>query len=407
MHVGGAAAEVRLQAVDIRVVAVVVPVSFVDAHADLVDLLHVLMRHHVGCQRAGQRVEGHLFQHVAQLGLARAHAQQRLGRVHQLVDRAALGALGGAVAVDVLVAGEHAVGHAVELHQLLIAHVEAVHFLRAGAEGADDAGRLEAHGHVDHVGEVVLGGVVGPVLADERALALALKTRLHLVPGDQLAQRAHEREDAEVRGPVQRLPLQLFKQLEQEFLAGQVVQPDDRLHVLRAAGHRPVVEGLFVQRRVLILEIAEHELGHAAVAGRGEVLHEHLQHDHARPPVLVALRAEEAVLALTGERPLDILHADALELFVLQLPGQRHQAVQIIGGALPGVAIPAAPGAVLHVVPKRVQLAGQAVSGRHQLLQQPAARTNRAQRQRSHCVRGERRTVKNRAVDHVIRSLHR
>ena len=113
VHVGGAAAEVRLQAVEVRVR----PVADVDVLAlgradHLVALLVVLVGRHVFLERRRQGVEGELLQAVAQPWIAQDGGQD-FERVHRLDDRAELGPLRGAAAGQVLVAGEDAGGLAV------------------------------------------------------------------------------------------------------------------------------------------------------------------------------------------------------------------------------------------------------------------------------------------------------
>ena len=82
----------------------------------LVGLLVVLVRPHVVGKRARQRIEGELFQPVAERGVA-GDGERALQRKHVFDHRAQLGTLRRIAAREMLVAGEHAVGQAVVLVQ--------------------------------------------------------------------------------------------------------------------------------------------------------------------------------------------------------------------------------------------------------------------------------------------------
>ena len=298
-----------------------------------------------------------------------------------------------------LVAGEDSAGHAVILHQLRPAELKAALLLEAGLEQVDHARGLKTHGHVHAVGEVILGLEIGPRGSrEELVLGLLLADALLQALPLQRARGGHGvGEGVEEICPVQRLVAQLSAQLQQVLLAREVVQPQRQLHVVAAAGHGPVLQGLFVQTAILILEEFIHQHQHAPVVGGGEVLPQRLERHHQRPVVLVLLRAEPAVLALAGEDPLDIAQSQCPQFFVLQRPCQRHQSVQIVGRALPAVAASAQPCAVVaHVGPLVVQRAGEVVGLNAQLIAQPALRANGAERQRREGVLRQRSAVEHR-----------
>ena len=355
------------------------------------------MARHVGRERCGQRVERQLFQHVGQLHVELAHADQRLQREHGLHHGAGLRALGGAGAGQMLVAGEHAVGHAVILHQPRPAEFEAALLLEAALEHADHARRLQTHGHVHHVGGMVQRAEVRPLRALQLRLLRVVQRLLHALPGLDARHGLNDRERMEKVRPVQRLGAQLFAQLQQIGLPRQIVQPQRQQHVLAAARHGPVLQRMAVQIAVLILEEVVHQHQHALVSGGGEVLLQRLHGHHQRPMVAILLRSEPSVRLLGAQNPVHIPLRQRLHVRVVQRPGQRDQAIQIVGRALPAVAVAAQPGAaVAHVRPDVVQSGGQALRLNAQLVAQPALGLYGAQRQLGQLVRSQRSAIENR-----------
>ena len=118
---------------------------------------------------------------------------------------------------------------------------------------------------------------------------------------------------------------------------------------------------------------------HARIAGRFLILRQDLEHDHVRPPVLILLGSEEAVLALVVERPVDPFAGLADQFGVVEQVGQRNQPIEVIRTALPAFALAAEPRAVGgEVGPELVDVPGQSVALDFELLQQPAGRLDRA-----------------------------
>ncbi|MPN16626.1 hypothetical protein SDC9_163971 [bioreactor metagenome] len=119
---------------------------------------------------------------------------------------------------------------------------------------------------------------------------------------------------------------------------------------------------------------------YARIARRLGILCEHLERDHARPPVEVIRGAKEAVLALTCEHPLNPQLRFCLECIIVQRIRQRHESVEIIRPALPVFARAAQPaGASAEVFPNLVDVPRQPVFLRDELAQKPAARRNAAE----------------------------
>ena len=91
-----------------------------------------------------------------------------------------------------------------------------------------------------------------------------------------------------------------------------------------------------------------------------------------------------AVGALVFQRPVaPISRALPIRRCVVEQEGQRHQAVQVVGAALPALAGAAQPAAVgPNVGPELVEVAAEPVGLGLKLLAQPAARFDRPERER-------------------------
>ena len=126
-----------------------------------------------------------------------------------------------------------------------------------------------------------------------------------------------------------------------------------------------------------VVEEAIQNLLDALVAAQVGVHGQHLGDEDARPQVVIAALvigagAEPAVLALALENAVHILLRAADEILVLQQIGQRDEAVQPVGHALPAVAIAADPLAVAYIGPDLVQISAQTVGLNAQLAPEPA-----------------------------------
>ena len=88
------------------------------------------------------------------------------------------------------------------------------------------------------------------------------------------------------------------------------------------------------------------------------------------PVFLMVLIA--AVIVLVGDDVIHVAHHFGLERCVVQEKGQRDQAVQPVGSALPALAVAAEPAAVADVGPELVQVPAQPVGLDAQLPRQPA-----------------------------------
>lgn len=296
VQVRRAAAVVRLQAEDVRVRLVVVPGAGIAVDADLVDLLVVLVRPSVGREGRRQRVVGDALPKVADAGLA-GHGEHALEGVERLHHRAGLRALRGVCAGEVLVPREHAVGHAVEARELLPPRAEGVRLLGAAVERVLDLRGLQRHGQVHHVRALVDLPGLGP------GVLRGLEARLQHGPGVRALLVLLVGEGVEVARPIHGLTQDLVAELEQPRLARDVVEPQDRVHAVARARDGPQPQGLLVQLARHVGEVLRQKDQDFLVARDGEILLQGLEHDHARPPVGVVLRAKEALLVLGGEDP--------------------------------------------------------------------------------------------------------
>ena len=211
----------------------------------------------------------------------------------------------------------------------------------------------------------------------------------------------------EVR-PVDGLLLQLLAQLDQVLLTGDVVQPQRDFHVLRTAGHRPLLQRVVGQVLVLILEEAIHQHQHALVVAGGEVAAQRAQGQHQRPVIVVVLGAEPAVLPLTGENPLHHAGGAVLVILAAQRPAQRDESLQIVGRA-GEVAVGAAPPftAFVGLGADGSKVPGDALGLGADLVQQPVLRMDGAHRQRREGVRRQRSLVEDRFHLSAPRCLER
>ena len=182
MIIGGAAAEIGRKAVYVGIRFVVIPLVLAHAGPQLVGLLIVLMGRHFRVEGRGQGVEGQLFQNIRQIVSEGAHADEGFQRIHGLHHGAQLSALGGVGAVQVLVAGEQPVAHAVIFHQFGPAHAEPGLLLKSAFEQAYHAGGLQAHGDVHAVGQVILGVEIGPLVPFQNFVAFLLQGLLQPLP---------------------------------------------------------------------------------------------------------------------------------------------------------------------------------------------------------------------------------
>ena len=393
MQVRHAAAEVRLQPEHVCVLVGVIPIAFAAVNADLVDLLVVLMRPAVGGQACGQRIVGQPLPNIAQRRIV-AQRHQAFKGIHHLHHSAGFRALRGVCAGEVLIAGEHAQRQAVRAHELCPAGLERLSLLDAAVQRIIEHGGLERHGQIHHMGVLMLLPAGAPRIAG------FVEHGLEQRPGKGALLIPCIGEGVEITRPINGLLQQFIAELEQRLLAGDVVEPLHNLDVVSGSGNRPQPQRLFVQIAIHISKIAVHKAEHALIAGGGKILLQALEHDHARPPVLIIRRAEETILPLRRKRPFDKLHRGVFKFLVAQLPGQRQQSVQIIRAAFPALALTAHPGIVPHAVPDAGQVAGDGT--RHHALgtEQVASGLDGPHGQRRKCIGRKRRPVEYRLIDH-------
>ncbi len=184
-------------------------------------------------------------------------------------------------------------------------------------------------------------------------------------------------EGPEEAEPVVRLLAKPVAELEQERLAGAVVEPVKDLDLIRRARLGPLAQGPRGQVGLEVAGVAGEGLDRARVARGPVVVAQDPACDHARPPVGVGGRADLPVLALVVQEPLD----PGAGLSPEPLVGEAHEPAEVVGPLLPVLAGPAAPGALGSEVGKNLLgMAGQAVRLTLELAGQPAAGPDRAER---------------------------
>ncbi|OQA43994.1 MAG: hypothetical protein BWY52_01718 [Chloroflexi bacterium ADurb.Bin325] len=364
-QVGRAAAVVWLHAEDVGLRAVGVPgAAGQDAALDLVDLLVVLVRPHIGREGRGQRVEDDLLQPVAE-GRVAQERQQVFERVGILHDRAQFRALGGALPGQALVTGEDARHHAVMAIQPGDDVVGRAAVALLAADPPPERGAFGGHRVVDDVAREV----PAPFLR-------------------RLRQRPARKEG----GPVEPLRVQLDGQVVQPRLARPLIEPVDADQRLEPAELAPVEERRAVDHPVDAAQGPLQRDGRARVARGVGILHEHLERQQLRPQVVAGLdglsrardhlsRPQPAVRGLVFDDVADVAAHLVLERRVVEEERQRHEAVQPVGRALPAFGVAAEPAAALDVGPEFVEVAADAVGLDAQLAGQPARGPDRAQGQ--------------------------
>ena len=249
---------------------------------------------------------------------------------------------------------------------------------------------------------------VGALRALQRLVLLLPQRLAQALPALGLAHGHGVGEGVEEVRPVDGLILQLPAQLNQVLLAGDVVQPQRDLHVLRAARHRPLLQRVVGQILVFVLEEAIHQHQHALVVAGGEVAAQRAQGQHQRPVIVVVLGTEPAVLALAGEDPLHHAGGAVLVLLVAQRPAQGNDALEVVDGT-GEIAVrsgnPFAAGGQLRTDVREVP--GDALGLGADLVQQPVLRVDGAHRQRREGVRRQRSLVEDRFHLSAPRCLER
>ena len=185
-----------------------------------------------------------------------------------------------------------------------------------------------------------------------------------------------------LRHPVVALLMQKPREVEQVRGAGAVVEPDHAQQLILPAEFAPVAQRAFGKLGELIAEVAVHERNDARVAGEFLILREGFQRDDARPPVVVRGGTDHAVGGLVGEYPVDVLLRFGFESRIVEQPGKRNQAVEVVRSALPRLAGSTKPAAVgADVWPGLVEVAAESIGLDLKLAAQPTSRLDLRERQ--------------------------
>ena len=355
------APEVGLQPEHVRIGRVGVEDARFVLHrtGDLIALLIVLVRPHIGRDRRGQSVEGEHFQPVCPDALFRQGEQPFIG-IHRLDDAAQLGAVDGARARKALVPRKMPDRRAVILfkqseHPLRVFVLNAAFLLQ---EAAIKRPRFEAHGGVHDV------RIHRPLL-------------VRLLP---------ERTRRRKVGP---FDLQNVRKLLHPRLGAAFIQPQERDEAFVPPCCRPAVRRVGADMIAVLKERAVDRLFDAPVVRALLPYDEHFQDEEERPDVVVlallfGAGADPAVFALPSKDLVDIPFGADDHVLIPQQKGERDEAVQPIGNAFPALAAAAHPFAVAHVRPDLVEIARKPARLDLELLFQPAARRDLLCRQPLH-----------------------
>src|ERR1700727_262288 len=320
MKICSAAAEVWFESEEIGFGAIGGPWLVIETALNLIRLLVILVRPHVVGEGARQAVVGDAFEAVAEL--RSAHDGERdFEREHRFDYRAEFSPLRGVASGEVLVGGEDAVGQAVIAIELCELMQECLAVFVFPADEGPYGGSLEAHGIVDAV-------------RGERGVAKAL-------------------------------------------MLVEFVEPKHAQDFIVPAELTPVAQGTRRQLCELIREVTLQDWNHARVACCLLILGEGFEHDHARPPVVIRVRADHAVGLLVVECPIDELLRFGFEARIVEWPGERDESVKEIGAALPGFASAAEPARVrADVSPGFIEMTAETAGLNWQLRAQPACRAD-------------------------------
>src|SRR5882757_1721593 len=110
------------------------------------------------------------------------------------------------------------------------------------------------------------------------------------------------------------------------------------------------------------MEVLREYRNDTRVLGGLVMLCKNLDHDHTRPPVVIALRTNHAIGRLMCQRPFDKSEGLVFQLRVIQQNREGEQAIQVVGATLPALACAPQPAAIWSDVrPNIFQMACKAV----------------------------------------------
>ena len=185
----------------------------------------------------------------------------------------------------------------------------------------------------------------------------------------------------QVTVPVECLRQQNIRQLEQEILARDPVQPHRHQRVLGASSLAPFIQRSCLEVLELMSEIACHERNHPNISSCLEVLLQGFERGHSRPPVVVLYRSKKSVRALADKDGLDPTLGFLEQPCVVKPVRERDQPIEVIRSTLPGFARSAEPRTVgTDISPDFLEVSGQSVRLQAQLLEQPACGFDCAER---------------------------
>jgi len=162
--------------------------------------------------------------------------------------------------------------------------------------------------------------------------------------------------------PVVSLLMEKLCQFDELGIASAVVEPEHAQDFVMPAELAPVAQRARGQLRKLICKVALHDGDNALVARRFLILGKRFEHDHARPPVVVRVRADHAVGLLIVECPVDVFLRFGFETRVVKQICERHKAINEVGTAFPGFAGAAEPARVrTYVCPGFVEVPAETV----------------------------------------------
>ena len=177
--------------------------------------------------------------------------------------------------------------------------------------------------------------------------------------------------------PIHALRPQLKAKLLHPGLRTPLVQPKQRQEAFKPARMPPRKQRVPVQVPVELAQDAVNRAFHPVLSAQIAIQDQRPAQDKGRPhvvtrPVEVRAGADPAIRLLARQNGIDIAMHPALQIAVLEQPGQRNEAAQPGGHASPARPFPADPAAVADIRAGLVQGPGKPLGLKHQLASQPA-----------------------------------
>jgi hypothetical protein len=166
----------------------------------------------------------------------------------------------------------------------------------------------------------------------------------------------------ELRLPVVALLMEQPSEIQEFWVPVPIIEPEHDQEFVVPAEFAPVAKRTVGQLLNLISKIPFQSRDDTLVAGEFLILRQHFHHDHARPPIVIALGADHAIGGLMLKGPIDVLLRLCFKADVIKQVGERDQAIQKVWPTFPGFTGSAEPSAIrTDIGPGFIQVTTQTV----------------------------------------------